>query len=127
MRWQQFTGPIMAKALEDTFMYVYNPLVSLNEVGGEPRPTAATTDSFSRFVAERRKHWPNSMNGTTTHDTKRSEEGRARISVLSEIPGQWKDRLERRAKLNSKHKNPLQGQTGPDRNEELFHLQTLLR
>jgi len=126
MRWQQFTGPIMAKAFEDTFLYVYNPLVSLNEVGGEPRPTAATTDSFSRFVAERRKHWPNSMNATTTHDTKRSEDVRARISVLSEIPGQWKDRLERWSKLNSKHKTQVDGQQVPDRNEEVFLYQTLL-
>jgi len=126
MRWQQFTGPIMAKAFEDTFLYVYNPLVSLNEVGGEPRPTAATTESFSRFVAERRKHWPNSMNATTTHDTKRSEDVRARISVLSEIPGKWKDRLERWSKLNSKHKTQVDGQQVPDRNEEVFLYQTLL-
>jgi (1->4)-alpha-D-glucan 1-alpha-D-glucosylmutase len=126
MRWQQFTGPIMAKAFEDTFLYVYNPLVSLNEVGGEPRPTAATTESFSRFVAERRKHWPNSMNATTTHDTKRSEDVRARISVLSEIPGQWKHRLERWSKLNSKHKTQVDGQQVPDRNEEVFLYQTLL-
>ena len=126
MRWQQFTGPIMAKAFEDTFLYVYNPLISLNEVGGEPRPTAVTTESFSRFVAERRKYWPNSMNATTTHDTKRSEDVRARISVLSEIPGQWKDRLEQWSKLNSKYKTQVDGQQVPDRNEEIFLYQTLL-
>ncbi len=126
MRWQQFTGPIMAKAFEDTFLYVYNPLISLNEVGGEPRPTAATTESFSRFIAERRKHWPNSMSATTTHDTKRSEDVRARISVLSEIPGQWKERLERWSKLNSKYKTQVDGQQVPDRNEEVFLYQTLL-
>jgi (1->4)-alpha-D-glucan 1-alpha-D-glucosylmutase len=126
MRWQQFTGPIMAKAFEDTFLYVYNPLISLNEVGGEPRPTAATAESFSRFVADRRRHWPNSMNATTTHDTKRSEDVRARISVLSEIPGQWKERLTRWSKLNSKHKTQVDGQQVPDRNEEVFLYQTLL-
>src|SRR5258707_6459895 len=126
MRWQQFTGPIMAKAFEDTFLYVYNPLVSLNEVGGEPRPTAATTESFSRFVAERGKHWPNSMNATTTHDTKRSEDVRARISVLSEIPGQWQDCLERWSKVNSQYKTQVDGQQVPDRNEEIFLYQTLL-
>ena len=126
MRWQQFTGPIMAKAFEDTFLYVYNPLVSLNEVGGDPRPSAATNESFSRFIAERRRHWANSMNATTTHDTKRSEDVRARINVLSEIPGQWKERLERWSKLNSKHKTQVDGQQVPDRNEEVLLYQTLL-
>jgi (1->4)-alpha-D-glucan 1-alpha-D-glucosylmutase len=126
MRWQQFTGPIMAKAFEDTFLYVYNPLTSLNEVGGDPRPSAATTESFSRFIAERRKYWPNSMNATTTHDTKRSEDVRARINVLSEIPGQWEERLERWSKLNSKYKTQVDGQQVPDRNEEVLLYQTLL-
>jgi (1->4)-alpha-D-glucan 1-alpha-D-glucosylmutase len=126
MRWQQFTGPIMAKAFEDTFLYVYNPLTSLNEVGGDPRPSAATTESFSRFIAERRKYWPNSMNATTTHDTKRSEDMRARINVLSEIPGQWEERLERWSKLNSKYKTQVDGQQVPDRNEEVLLYQTLL-
>jgi (1->4)-alpha-D-glucan 1-alpha-D-glucosylmutase len=126
MRWQQFTGPIMAKAFEDTFLYLYNPLVSLNEVGGEPRPSAAVAGNFSRFIADRRKHWPNSMNATTTHDTKRSEDVRARINVLSEIPGQWKERLELWSKLNVKNKTQVDGQQVPDRNEEIFLYQTLL-
>src|SRR5258707_3630103 len=126
MRWQQFTGPIMAKAFEDTFLYVYNPLISLNDVGGDPRPTAAITESFSRFVTERGKHWPNSMNATTTHDTKRSEDVRARISVLSEIPGQWQECLERWSKLNSQYKTQVDGRQVPDRNEEIFLYQTLL-
>jgi (1->4)-alpha-D-glucan 1-alpha-D-glucosylmutase len=126
MRWQQFTGPIMAKAFEDTFLYLYNPLVSLNEVGGEPRPSAAVAGNFARFIADRRKHWPNSMNATTTHDTKRSEDVRARISVLSEIPGQWKERLELWSKLNVKNKSQVDGQRVPDRNEEIFLYQTLL-
>jgi (1->4)-alpha-D-glucan 1-alpha-D-glucosylmutase len=126
MRWQQFTGPIMAKAFEDTFLYVYNPLTSLNEVGGEPRPTAAAAGNFSRFIVERRKHWPNSMNATTTHDTKRSEDVRARINVLSEIPGRWKDHVERWAKLNARSKTQVDGQLVPDHNEEIFLYQTLL-
>src|ERR1700730_907980 len=126
MRWQQVTGPIMAKAFEDTFLYVYNPLISLNEVGGEPRPSAAVAESFSRFVADRRKRWPDSMNATTTHDPKRAEDVRARISVLSEIPGQWKERLERWSKLNAKYKTQVDGQQVPDRNEEIFLYQTLL-
>ena len=126
MRWQQFTGPLMAKAFEDTFLYVYNPLISLNEVGGEPRPTLAVREVFSQFIADRRKHWPHSMNATTTHDTKRSEDVRARINVLSEIPAQWKEHLYRWAKLNLKHKTKVNGQQVPDRNEEIFLYQTLL-
>ena len=126
MRWQQFTGPIMAKAYEDTLLYVYNPLISLNEVGGDPRPTTAVVGGLSRFVADRRKHWPNSMNATTTHDTKRAEDVRARINVLSEIPGQWQERLERWSKLNTKNKTQVDGQQVPDRNEETFLYQTLL-
>jgi (1->4)-alpha-D-glucan 1-alpha-D-glucosylmutase len=126
MRWQQFTGPLMAKAFEDTLLYVYNPLISLNEVGGEPRPSVAVDDSFSRFIAERRRNWPNSMNATTTHDTKRAEDVRARINVLSEIPGQWRERLERWSKLNARSKTQVSGQQVPDRNEEVFLYQTLL-
>ncbi|MCU1242879.1 MAG: malto-oligosyltrehalose synthase [Candidatus Acidoferrum typicum] len=126
MRWQQFTGPLMAKAFEDTLLYVYNPLISLNEVGGEPRPTVAASETFSDFISDRRKHWPNSMNATTTHDTKRSEDVRARINVLSEIPGEWKGRLEQWSKLNAKYKTQLNGQPVPDRNEEIFLYQTLL-
>jgi (1->4)-alpha-D-glucan 1-alpha-D-glucosylmutase len=126
MRWQQFTGPLMAKAFEDTFLYVYNPLISLNEVGGDPRPTAALANNFSRFIADRRKHWPNSMNATTTHDTKRAEDVRARINVLSEVPEQWRERVERWSKLNAKNKTLVDGQQVPDRNEEIFLYQTLL-
>jgi (1->4)-alpha-D-glucan 1-alpha-D-glucosylmutase len=126
MRWQQFTGPIMAKAFEDTFLYVYNPLISLNEVGGDPRPSAAVADNFSRFIVDRRKHWPNSMNATTTHDTKRAEDVRARLNILSEIPEQWKKRLEHWSKLNAKNKAQVNGQLVPDRNEEIFLYQTLL-
>jgi (1->4)-alpha-D-glucan 1-alpha-D-glucosylmutase len=126
MRWQQFTGPIMAKAFEDTFLYVYNPLISLNEVGGEPRPSAAANASFFGFIDQRQKRWPHSMNATTTHDTKRSEDVRARISVLSELPGPWKLHVERWSKLNAKYKTQVAGQLIPDRNEEIFLYQTLL-
>jgi len=126
MRWQQFTGPLMAKAFEDTLLYVYNPQISLNEVGGEPRPQVAVSETFLDFIVDRRKYWPNSINATTTHDTKRSEDVRARINVLSEIPGEWKERLEQWSKLNAKYKTQLNGQPVPDRNEEIFLYQTLL-
>ncbi len=126
MRWQQFTGPIMAKAFEDTFLYVYNPLISLNDVGGDPRPSMAASADFPAFVKTRVKSWPNSLNATTTHDTKRSEDVRARINVLSEIPKDWKLHLDRWARLNAKHARNVKGQRVPDRNDEIFLYQTLL-
>ena len=84
MRWQQFTVPIMAKGLEDTALYVYNPLVSLNEVGTDFLLVAP--EDFHRFNQARQENWPFALNATTTHDTKRSEDVRPRINVLSEIP-----------------------------------------
>jgi (1->4)-alpha-D-glucan 1-alpha-D-glucosylmutase len=126
MRWQQFTGPIMAKAFEDTFLYVYNPLISLNEVGGDPRPSDAAASDFFKFVKERSKRWPLSLNATTTHDTKRSEDVRARINVLSQIPDAWQEHLERWVQWNAGHKRMVDGQSVPDRNEEIFLYQTLL-
>lgn len=126
MRWQQFTGPIMAKAFEDTFLYVYNPLISLNEVGGDPRPSKAPSADFPSFVANRLKEWPHALNASTTHDTKRAEDVRARINVLSEIPAEWRSRLKRWSKQNEVHRKLTDGQPVPDRNEEIFLYQTLL-
>ena len=126
IRWQQFTGPIMAKSFEDTFLYVYNPLVSLNEVGGDPRPSAASPELFHELVQERSQRWPQSLNASTTHDTKRSEDVRARINVLSEIPEDWERHLHCWSKLNAGHRKVIQGQPVPDRNEETFLYQTLI-
>ena len=127
MRWQQFTGPIVAKGQEDTALYAYYPLLSMNEVGSDPQPSkAASGDAFLRFIEERQARWPNSMNATTTHDTKRSEDVRARISVLSEIPEEWQARLETWAKWNAPYKTSLNDHIVPDRNEEYFIYQTLI-
>jgi (1->4)-alpha-D-glucan 1-alpha-D-glucosylmutase len=127
MRWQQFTGPIVAKGQEDTALYVYYPLLSLNEVGGDPQPSkVADADAFARFIGERQKQWPHSMNATTTHDTKRSEDVRARISVLSEVPEEWRLRLDNWSEWNAPYKAVLNGETVPDRNEEYFIYQTLI-
>jgi (1->4)-alpha-D-glucan 1-alpha-D-glucosylmutase len=127
MRWQQFTGPIVAKGQEDTALYAYYPLLSLNEVGSDPQPSRAVSgDAFLQFVALRQAHWPNTMNSTTTHDTKRSEDVRARISVLSEIPEEWHARLEKWAKWNAPYKTSLNDHNVPDRNEEYFIYQTLI-
>jgi len=126
MRWQQFTGPIMAKAFEDTFLYVFNPLISLNEVGGDPRPSTAPAADFPGYVKKRQKDWPHAMNASTTHDTKRGEDVRARINVLSEIPAVWQKHLDRWTKLNAQYRKTIDGQPVPDRNEEIFLYETLV-
>jgi (1->4)-alpha-D-glucan 1-alpha-D-glucosylmutase len=125
MRWQQFTGPIMAKAFEDTFLYVFNPLISLNEVGGDPRPSTAHAADFPGYIKTRQKDWPHAMNASTTHDTKRGEDVRARINVLSEMPATWQKHLDRWSKLNAQHRKTIDGQPVPDRNEEIFLYETL--
>jgi (1->4)-alpha-D-glucan 1-alpha-D-glucosylmutase len=126
MRWQQFTGPIMAKAFEDTFLYVFNPLVSLNEVGGEPRPSTAHQADFPGFVKTRLRDWPHAINASTTHDTKRGEDIRARLNVLSEIPAAWQRHLDRWSKSNATYRKLIDGQPVPDPNEEIFLYETLL-
>lgn len=127
MRWQQFTGPIVAKGLEDTAVYVYHPLLSLNEVGGDPRPSgAASREQFYEFLEKRRQYWPATLDASSTHDTKRSEDVRARISVLSEMPDEWQRHLELWASQNQQHKQEVGGHPVPDRNEEYFLYQTLL-
>ncbi|WP_449241604.1 malto-oligosyltrehalose synthase [Desulfoscipio gibsoniae] len=126
MRWQQFSGPIMAKGLEDTAMYIYNRLVSQNEVGGEPHTSGITVDQFHRFNRNRRMHRPHTMNTTSTHDTKRSEDVRARINILSEIPAIWAEHLERWRRWNRDRKPALNGQLLPDANMELLIYQTLV-
>ncbi|MFZ5447284.1 MAG: malto-oligosyltrehalose synthase [Thermodesulfobacteriota bacterium] len=124
MRWQQFTGPIMAKGLEDTALYVYNPLVSLNEVGTDFLVVAP--EDFHHFNRHRQENWPFSLNATSTHDTKRSEDVRMRINVLSEMPGEWEACLHRWSAWNQPKKRFVQGQAVPDANEEYFLYQTLL-
>jgi (1->4)-alpha-D-glucan 1-alpha-D-glucosylmutase len=127
LRWQQFTGPIVAKGLEDTAFYVYYPLASLNEVGGDPSPDAICPKEFFEFIAARQKRWPHSMNASSTHDTKRAEDVRARISVLSEMPQEWQKRLHQWAAMNEKYKIAANGgPMVPDWNEEYLLYQTLL-
>jgi (1->4)-alpha-D-glucan 1-alpha-D-glucosylmutase len=126
MRWQQFTGPIIAKGLEDTVLYVYCPLLSLNEVGGNPNPSAVVASDFNQIVTERERRWRYSVNCTSTHDTKRGEDVRARINILSEIPREWQKHLNRWARWNKKGKRVVESQEIPDRNEENFLYQTLL-
>jgi (1->4)-alpha-D-glucan 1-alpha-D-glucosylmutase len=126
MRFQQITGPVMAKGLEDTAFYSYNRLVSLNEVGGSPERFGASLETFHGKNMERIKCWPNALIATSTHDTKRSEDVRARINVLSEIPDEWRKCLINWRKLNKKKKPVVEGQRVPDRNEEYLLYQTLI-
>ena len=126
MRLQQVTGPVMAKGLEDTAFYVYNRLVSLNEVGGNPEGFGTSIDAFHAQNAETAVSRPYTLITTSTHDTKRSEDVRARLNVLSEMPGEWHRCLSRWSRLNRKKKPAACGRPAPDRNEEYLLYQTLL-
>jgi (1->4)-alpha-D-glucan 1-alpha-D-glucosylmutase len=126
MEFQQLTGPVMAKAVEDTAFYAYNRLTSLNEVGGDPEQFGLSLEAFHSQNTDRQRHWPHSMLTTSTHDTKRSEDVRARINVLSEIPTQWGAALERWSRLNAEKKSPVDGELAPDRNDEYLFYQTLV-
>jgi len=126
LRFQQLTGPVMAKGLEDTVFYVYNRFLSLNEVGGSPVHFGCSVAEFHRQNTERNRRWPQSFITTTTHDTKRSEDVRLRLNVLSEIPKTWKSQVSRWSIFNKKHKTLLDKELTPDRNTEYFIYQTLL-
>ena len=125
-RWQQYTGPIMAKGHEDAGLYVYVPLTSLNEVGGDPAADAVTVECFHGALADRQKAWPHAMNASSTHDTKRSEDVRARLHALSEIPAEWRACLERWSGWNRARRTLVQRRPVPDRNTEYLLYQTLL-
>jgi (1->4)-alpha-D-glucan 1-alpha-D-glucosylmutase len=127
MRWQQMTGPITAKGVEDTALYVYYPLVSLNEVGGSPEPSKIISrEGFYEFIQERQKQWPHALNAASTHDTKRSEDLRARLNVLSEIPEAWAEEITKWSGVNECRKQEIDGRKVPDPNEEYLIYQTLV-
>ncbi len=126
MRLQQITGPMMAKGLEDTSFYIYNRLVSLNEVGGELEQFGSTLETFHERNRERMDRWPGSLLTSSTHDTKRSEDVRARLNVLSEIPEEWRRSVRRWARLNARFKREVHGCPAPEANDEYLFYQTLL-
>lgn len=126
MRLQQFTGPLMAKGAEDTALYTYCRLLSLNEVGGDPGKFGLTLDEFHKFNEFRAESWPDTMNATSTHDTKRGEDARSRINVLSEIPNEWKRQIEIWERLNEDSGEIADESNGPDRNDRYFLYQTLI-
>jgi (1->4)-alpha-D-glucan 1-alpha-D-glucosylmutase len=117
---------VKAKGLEDTAFYRYNRLVSLNEVGGNPNKFGTTVEEFHRANRERQRYWPHSMLALSTHDTKRSEDVRARINALSEIPAAWRLRLQRWRSWNRSKKRLFDDQFAPSRNDEYLLYQTLV-
>ena len=125
-RFQQLTGPVAAKGVEDTALYRYNRLLSLNEVGGAPDRFGTPVTEFHRLNAERLARWPHSLSATSTHDTKRSEDVRARINVLSEVPHEWRTRVRTWHRLNRRHSTLVDGRPVPDPNEEYLLYQTLI-
>jgi (1->4)-alpha-D-glucan 1-alpha-D-glucosylmutase len=126
LKFQQSTGPIMAKGLEDTAFYVYNRLAALNEVGGEPQHFGIGLDEFHQRNFERQRDWPATLLATSTHDTKRSEDVRARMLAISELPQLWRSSLQRWRVINRRWKRDLDEASAPDANEEYLFYQTLL-
>ncbi len=122
LRFQQFTSPVMAKGVEDTAFYCFNRMIGLNEVGGSPERDGVSLDEFHAWCAKIQAEHPKTMNTLSTHDTKRSDDVRARLAVLTEIPGHWRKAVQHWSRRNREFK------TGefPDRNTEYFLYQTLV-
>jgi len=125
-KFQQVTSPVTAKGIEDTALYMYNRLISLNEVGSEPDRFGVSPDAMHTWLAGRASRWPHSLSATSTHDAKRSEDVRARLNVLSELPGAWKQAIPRWARINARGRSVLDGRAYPSRNEEYLLYQTLV-
>ncbi|HEX5530337.1 MAG TPA: malto-oligosyltrehalose synthase [Methylomirabilota bacterium] len=126
MRFQQTTGPVTAKGVEDTAFYRYNRLVSLNEVGGDPARYGEPAAVFHARNERRLERWPESMLATSTHDTKRGEDVRARIDVLSEVPAAWAAEVRRWRGIARRWRPQIDGHAAPDRNDEYLLYQTLV-
>jgi len=125
-RLMQFTGPLAAKGVEDTAFYFYNPLISHNEVGDAPSKPAITTKAFHRQMLNRQNKTPFSLNATSTHDTKRGEDARIRINLLSELPKEWISAVDEWRNLNQRHKKIVNGSPIPALNEEYFIYQAMI-
>jgi (1->4)-alpha-D-glucan 1-alpha-D-glucosylmutase len=126
MKFQQYTGPLQAKGIEDTAFYRHNVLLSLNEVGGDPSRFGLLAAEFHEMNQLRRQDWPYEMIATATHDTKLGEDVRARIDVLSEIPEEWERHVSKWMRLNKGARTIVDGEPAPDRNDEYRFYQVLL-
>ncbi|MCD8488598.1 MAG: malto-oligosyltrehalose synthase [Desertifilum sp.] len=125
-RLQQLTGPLMAKGIEDTLLYVYNRFVALNEVGGNPSHFGVSAQEFHQINQHQSQRWLHKMNTTSTHDTKRGEDVRSRLNVLSEIPDEWEQQAQAWQQMNRDKKAEVNGKLIPDSNDEYFLYQTLV-
>jgi len=126
MKFQQYTSPVMAKGMEDTSFYIYNRLISLNEVGGDPRRFGVPVNGFHRANLDRAKRFQHAMLATSTHDSKRSEDVRARINALSEMPDEWQDMVIRWGRINQNLIRTVDDKPAPSRNDEYLLYQTLI-
>jgi (1->4)-alpha-D-glucan 1-alpha-D-glucosylmutase len=125
-KFQQYTGPVQAKGLEDTAFYRYNALLSLNEVGGDPSVVGRSAADFHAAAARRLADWPFEMIATSTHDTKLGEDVRARVNVMSELPEDWRRDVARWMRINRGHRRVVEGEPAPDRNDEYRFYQALV-
>jgi (1->4)-alpha-D-glucan 1-alpha-D-glucosylmutase len=125
-KFQQITSPVAAKGLEDTALYIYNRLLSLNEVGADPMTFGMEPADVHQWMTQRQAQWPSALSTTSTHDTKRGEDMRARLNAVSELPGAWKSAVARWRAVNRHFKTQVHGAFAPDRNEEYHIYQTLV-
>jgi (1->4)-alpha-D-glucan 1-alpha-D-glucosylmutase len=126
LKFQQFTGPIMAKGLEDTVFYIYDRLAALNEVGGDPQQFGLSVDAFHQRNYDRHQNWSATLLATSTHDTKRGEDVRARMLAISEIPELWRRSLTKWRTVNRRLKKTVNEVEAPASDEEYLLYQTLL-
>jgi len=126
MKLQQYSGPVMAKGLEDTAFYRYNRFIALNEVGGHPDQFGVSLAGFHKANRQRAQRWPHAMLGTSTHDTKRGEDTRARLAVLSECPDEWARQVEVWSRILRARQGDIEGTAPPDRNDEYMFYQLLV-
>jgi (1->4)-alpha-D-glucan 1-alpha-D-glucosylmutase len=122
----QFTGPLTAKGVEDTTFYIYNPLISHDEVGGSPETLGMSVQRFHEKMKTRQAMTPLSLNATATHDTKRGEDARVRINVLSRMPGMWREHVTRWLEINDCCRASMNGRSVPELNDEYFIYQSML-
>jgi malto-oligosyltrehalose synthase/4-alpha-glucanotransferase len=121
-RLMQFSGPLMAKGVEDTLMYTYNRFIGHNEVGDSPAVFGLSIGKFHKLMMERQRSFPLSLNGTSTHDTKRGEDVRARLNVLTDLPDEWFKLIQQWQSINA----GLKTNNAPDKNDEYFIYQSIL-
>jgi (1->4)-alpha-D-glucan 1-alpha-D-glucosylmutase len=125
-KFQQLTAPVTAKGIEDTAFYIYNRFVSLNEVGGEPSQFGVSPEQLHRYFEQRQQRWPHALSALSTHDTKRSEDVRARLNVISELPDEWARQVQHWGEINARHRATVGGDEVPSRNEEYLLYQTIV-